>query len=137
MRLTQPPLQGSSGQRGDNVFDDAFRQGRDRQEGINFEGGSDDRSVCDVKSVVHPLGIVGNTFPKWSTTPWLPSSPIGQPPNGCAVTRVFQGENCQLTFSMNEAPNDLACPKHSWLIWSKMGSRPAPGQSMRSSLPCR
>src|SRR5947208_7764611 len=34
--------------------------------------------------------------------------PWGQPPNGCAVTSVFQGERCQVAFSMDEAPKALA-----------------------------
>jgi len=50
-------------QQGDDVFDDAFRQGRDRQEGIHFECGPDDRSVCDVKPVVRRLCIIA----KYST----------------------------------------------------------------------
>ncbi|HEU5238700.1 MAG TPA: hypothetical protein VFU37_16330 [Pyrinomonadaceae bacterium] len=32
-------------QRGDDVFDDAFGQGRDRQEGIHFKRGLDDNQV--------------------------------------------------------------------------------------------
>jgi hypothetical protein len=48
---------GSMSKQGDDVFDDAFRQGRDRQEGIHFYYRPDDRSACDVSSVVRRLCI--------------------------------------------------------------------------------
>jgi hypothetical protein len=42
---------------GDDVFDDAFRQGRDRQDGIHFYYRPDDRSAGDVRPVVRRLCI--------------------------------------------------------------------------------
>jgi len=38
----------SISKRGDDGFDDAFGQRRDRQEGVNFECGPDNRSARDV-----------------------------------------------------------------------------------------
>lgn len=95
-------------QRDDDVFDDAFRQGRDRQEGIDFECGPDDRSVRDIKPVVHHLCIVAKHFPEVVHHALASVLAYRTSTNGCAVTSVFQGERCQIAFSINEASKALA-----------------------------